>query len=139
MPQMPAAIRTVSLLVVSLAMIVASHGRSEAVRIPLSLDGCPSILQESVYAAGFYSKSLPALSYFTFQDTVCRLEMYAGSLDFVLPLQGESLEAFIIGAELLVSGWNSTLEAAVRADTSLVGNNTQVIYPPGSVDRYLSG
>ena len=137
MPQMPAVIRSVSLLVVSLAMIVASHGRSEAVRIPLSLEGCPSILQESVYAAAFYSKSLPALAYFTFQDTVCReLQVYTKALDLVLPLNGDSLEAFIIGAEVLVSGWNSTLEAAVRADASLVGNNTQVInQPPGSVQQ----
>ena len=91
------------------------------------MDGCPSILQESVYSTGFYSKSLPSSAYFAFQDTVCSLQMDA-SKDIVLPLVGASLESFIQAAQVLVSKWSPIMEAAVRADTSLDGKNTQVAY-----------
>ena len=89
------------------------------------IDGCPSILQESVYSSGFYSKLLSSSAYFAFQDSVCNLQM-DDSKDIVLPLVGPSLDSFIQAAKVLVTNWSPSLEAAIIADTSLSGSKTQV-------------
>ena len=125
------ALRTAALLIAFLAAALA--GRSEAD----TMDGCPSILQESVFASGFYSKSLPSSAYFTFQDTVCSLQI-DDSLDLVLPLEGNSLDAFLVAAKVLVSGWTATLEARIRADVSLIGTTTQVCSKARLTDPVLS-
>ena len=93
---------------------------------PAQIDGCPSILQASVYHSGFYSKSLPVSAYYAFQYALCDGLQTDSSYNLVLPLDNNRMGSFVNSARVLVSKWNPRLEAQVQADPSFMSASTSV-------------